>query len=482
MAPCQIGYLSYDDGVTAHEVLIQYEGRLQELQAGLAQVRVQYLATATVLIVAAALFLALGFYAVRQSIPLWWPSLPIPIAAASARLYQRLSLARSQMGRLQGFYYRAVGRINGIWAGQGFTGDEFNDADHVYAKDLSIFGEGSLFELLSIARTAIGRRGLAKYLLEAPTLDETLARQEAVRELRPRSDLREKVAVLGEFEFSESKWATFTEWLNSPLVPFRQSLRLVAAMTSALLLGIVLAGVAGLLPWFRVAIWISPLVLFHSVVGLIYRDRVNRMIDSLRSASLETRVLREGLQLLGMQRFQSAKLVLIAKRVRDGSTAVRRLERLLDALKERNKDWFYQASLLLLAGTQLCMAIERWRLQHGVALRDWMDAWGEFEALNALANYAHENPGSTFPEFSVEETRFEAIALGYPLLPDETCVRNDVWLNCGTRFYIVSGSNMSGKSSLLRAIGLNAVLAFAGARYGHKPFGCRNCRFAPHCR
>ena len=120
--------------MTAHEVLIQYEGRLQELQAVSAQVRVQYLTTATVLIVAAALFLALGFYAVRQSIPFWWPSLPIPIVAASARLYRRLSLARSQTWRLQGFYDRAVGRVKGMWPGQGFTGDEFNDADHVYAK------------------------------------------------------------------------------------------------------------------------------------------------------------------------------------------------------------------------------------------------------------------------------------------------------------------------------------------------------------
>jgi len=92
-----------------------------------------------------------------------------------------------------------------------------------------------------------------------------------------------------------------------------------------------------------------------------------------------------------------------------------------------------------------------------------MDAWGEFEALNALANYARENPDSTFPEFSGEAAQFEAVALGHPLLPDETCVRNDVRFNDGTRFYIISGSNMSGKSSLLRAIGLNAVLAFAGA-------------------
>ena len=112
-------------------------------------------------------------------------------------------------------------------------------------------------------------------------------------------------------------------------------------------------------------------------------------------------------------------------------------------------------------------AVERWRKQYGAALRDWLQTWSEFEALNSLANYTHENPGNVFPlfpnDFSNFNAHFEAVALGHPLLPDETCVGNDVRLNSATRFYIVSGSNMSGKSSLLRAIGLNAVLAFAGA-------------------
>jgi hypothetical protein len=462
---------SYDDGVGAPEVLIQYEDRLEQLQASLAQVRMQHLAAAAVLLIAAAMFLVLGVYALKRRVPLWLPALPIPIATAAARHYRRLGLAGSRIRRLQRFYRRASQRVKGLWAGEGFTGDEFDDADHLYARGLGIFGQGSLFELLCIARTAIGRRGLAAYLLEAPTLDETLARQEAVRELRNRTELREEVALLGEFEFSESKWETFTEWVNSPPVPFSKPLSVAVAITSALVLGIVLAAAAGLPHWNRAATWILPLVLFHSAAGLICRDRVKRMMESIRSASVEIRVLREGLQLLEAQRFQSAKLTRITTLVRTGAGSVRKLERLLGALHLRNKDWFYQAALLLIATTQLCMAIERWRTRHGVNLRDWLQAWSEFEALNALANYAHENPDNAFPEFSSEsscgsssmDARFEAVALGHPLLPDETCVRNDVRLNSSTRFYIVSGSNMSGKSSLLRAIGLNAVLAVAGA-------------------
>jgi len=444
-------------------VLMEYEARLQELQASWAQVRLQHTAAATVLLIAIALLLTLGFGAVRQRIPLWWPSLPLPIAAASARRYRRYRVSRSRTWRLMRFYGRAIQRVKGMWPGQGYTGAEFDDPDHLYSRDLGIFGEGSLFELLCVARTAIGRRSLAKCLLSAPAVDEILARQEAVRELEERTDIREDVQLLGQFEFSESKWETFDEWLNSPPAPFPRSVRVVAAITSTVVAGIVLAGLTGVLPWMRVVIWISPLVLFHAVVGLIWRGRVLGTISSAGSVSVETRVLREGLALLEGQRFQSAKLRQIAERVHNSSKPVRKLERLFELLDQRDKDWFNFAFALLLGKTQLSMAIEHWRIQHGAALRDWLDAWGAFEALNALANYARENRDARFPEFSDGTARLEAVAIGHPLLPNDTCVRNDVTLNQATRFYIISGSNMSGKSTLLRAIGLNAVLAFAGA-------------------
>jgi hypothetical protein len=455
--------VSYHDDLAAAEALCQYEAKLQALQAGLARVREQRLTAGAVLLVAAALFVTLGVYAVKRRVPLWLPAMPVPIAVASALHFRRLGFAGSRNRRLIRFYRQGKRRIEGLWAGEGFTGDEFDDANHLCARDLGIFGEGSLFELLCIARTAIGRRGLANYLLEAPALDEMVAHQAAVRELRNEAELREEVALLGEFAFSEAKWETFTEWLNSLPARFSAALAAAAAVTSALALGIVLATAVGLLPWMRAILWILPVILFHSVAGLVCRERVKRLMERLRPASTEIGVLREGLKLLERQRFQSAKLTQISARVAGAARSVRKLEWLLDGLHLRNKDWFYQASLLFLGATQLCMAVERWRTQHGVTLREWLQAWAEFEALNALANYAYENPDNVFPEFASDDARFEAMALGHPTLPGETCICNDVRLNSGTRFYIVSGSNMSGKSSLLRAIGLNAVLAFAGA-------------------
>jgi len=450
--------------MTIDQLLVQYESRLHELNNGLMQARVHHIASSIAFAVSTALFLILSLYAIRKDVSFLWPSLPLPIAALSVRRFRHTQQSRYRMSRLLRFYHGAFERVQGNWARTGKDGREFCDSAHAYARDLNVFGEGSLFELLCNARTAIGERGLAEYLLATPAIEETLLRQQAIRELQGRADLREQVALLGEFEFLQSKADTFEDWLRSPVLLSGRFLRVVALMSSAVLATAVLVGFGtSLIPWSTLVLWIVPIVAFHSIIGLFFRGRVNRMLRSLHVVSVETQVLRQGLRLLEDQRFQCDKLRGLASRIRDSSQSLRKLERLLNALTRRNDPWFYGPSLALLLGTQLCMAIEAWRIKHGAALRTWIEVWAEFEALNALATYASENPDNTFPEFTSTEVKFEAEGLGHPLLPGASCVRNDIQLNAATRFYVLSGSNMSGKSTLLRAIGLNAVLASAGA-------------------
>jgi DNA mismatch repair ATPase MutS len=244
---------------------------------------------------------------------------------------------------------------------------------------------------------------------------------------------------------------------------FPRPLPIVALITSAAVAALILVGFLTPVPWTTLAFWLAPLVAFHGAIGLAFRQTVNQRHTLLRPVAAETGAVREGLQLLEAQEFQSVKLRQLVDQVRNGSQALRNLERLLHALNERHREYFYGPALLLLAGTQLCMAIEKWRTRHGAALRVWLSTWAEFEALNALAAYAYENPDNSLPEFDDGPARFEARGLGHPLLQRGSCVLNDVELNEESRFYVVSGSNMSGKSTTLRAIGLNAVLAMAGA-------------------
>jgi MutS domain V len=456
------------------EPLIQYEDKLRELQAGLLHARFCTTVAIVIFALSTALFLMLGLCAVRRQLSFVWPSLLLPLAAASAQRFRRYRQSQNRMLRLYGFYGRAVQRLNDNWARNGPDGSEFCESGHAYARDLNIFGEGSLFELLCTVRTAIGQRRLAEYLLQAPAIEETMLRQEAIRELRGRVDLRERVAVLGEFEFLESKRETFDEWLQAPILSPNGPLRVLTLITSTTLAAIVLIGFAtSLAPWGSLALWIGPILALHAMIGLMFRDRINRALRLLHPVSVEVEVLRQGLRLLEAQEFRSVKLRNLAEQVRDSSRYARKLERLLNGLNERNKPWFYGPCLLLLFRTQVCMAIDAWRARNGPALRVWLDAWAEFEALNALATYAYENPENAFPEFMREGAKFEAEDLGNPLLSRLSCVPNDIHVNEGLRFYILSGSNMSGKSTLLRAIGLNAVLAFAGA-----PVRARSLRLA----
>ena len=449
--------------MAVHQVLAQYEGRLAELQTSLEHVRLHSTLTAAAWTAVVAVFLVLSVLAMRQRVSILWPSLPVPLAVALTVRFRRYRRSRPGIWRLRCFYERAVQRVQGNWAGNGVTGVEYTEPGHVYAGDLNVFGVGSVFELVNTARTAIGQRGLAQYLTRTPAIEESLLRQAAVRELSGQVELRERFVLFGKFELSECKWETFTTWLDSPAISFPRLLRISVFVTSLFLAALLVVAITGFVPPKSAALWIAPLVAFHSTVGLIFRDRVRRMLASLSAVSVEIQVLREGLQFLEMHQFQSTKFRQLTGRIQHSSQSMRKLERLLKVLHERNKEGFYGFSLLFLTATQLCMAIEQWRVEHRDELRLWLDAWGEFEALNSLATYAYENPANTFPEFSQGENEFVAEALGHPLLPDISCFRNDIQLNQGSRFYLISGSNMSGKSTLMRAIGLNTVLAQAGA-------------------
>ena len=144
----------------------------------------------------------------------------------------------------------------------------------------------------------------------------------------------------------------------------------------------------------------------HAAAGLVVRRRVNRAIVSLRVLAGETGVIREGLELIERQRFSATKVAALAAQARGSAGSMKRLELLLKVLEERHKEWFYLPGLILMLGTQVCAAVEEWRIRHGAALAGWLDAWAEFEALNSLANFCYENPDHVFPEIAEGPAHF----------------------------------------------------------------------------
>jgi len=193
------------------------------------------------------------------------------------------------------------------------------------------------------------------------------------------------------------------------------------------------------------------------------------------------RLIADGLALMRSASFQSAKLTQLQRASFEPAGAVKLLKQLETSLilvEQRTKEWYFIPSLLLALGTQAVVSIAAWKRAHADALRTWLTVWAEFEALNAVATYAFEHPAgdghNAWPDLlpPAHTPLYEARGLGHPLLSN--AVANDISLGPETRLYLISGSNMSGKSTLLRAIGINAVLAYAGA-----PVRAQSLRLTP---
>ena len=446
--------------------LLNYQARLQDLQGRFTDGQSKQTEALVLLAAVALAFVILSVLALgRRSLPVWSPLVCVLPSAWVARGFGRRRRELRRLQRLREYYERGVERSEHCWQGRGEDGEEFTPSKHPYGRDLDLFGEGSLFELLCTVRTQIGQRRLASYLLDPPEPDEPLRRQQAIQELQGLRTLREEIALLGAYEKQESNWDSFALWLDSPLKLFQGSIRILAAVLAS---GAAACGLVGLLGLTSPSTLISvliPIAVLEGILALILLKRVQRVIADAHRIGIEVGVLRQGLALLSEQDFASPKLKQIVAQV--GSDAVarlRQLERLTGILDARHKDWFYLPSLLLLVGTQAGMAIENWRSTNRSDLLAWLEAWGEFEALSALACYAFERQETTsFPELTDKGHVFEAQGLGHPLLSSEECVCNDFALNSSSRFYVISSSNMAGKSTFLRAVGTNAVMAMAGA-------------------
>ncbi len=304
---------------------------------------------------------------------------------------------------------------------------------------------------------------LAAWLLAPAPSDEARGRQTAVLELRPAQGLRESLALVGDAVAIGLHAEALERWGESAPPAPATALRAIAAALSLLSAALIAATIAGaplLIPWLAV-------LALGGILSTTIGGRVRRTLAETDAPARELALLARLLAVLEGERFAAPHLVALRQAIAtDGVPASReiaRLRRLVDLLDARRNQLFAPISAALLITTQVALAIDAWRARCGPLLRRWIDATAELEALASLATHAHEHPDDGFPELTDGPPRFEADALGHPLLPESRCVRNDVRLGDAPRLLLVSGSNMSGKSTLLRSVGVAAVLAQAGA-------------------
>ena len=380
-------------------------------------------------------------------------------------VHARLLERGARAARAVRLYERGLDRLAGRWHGKGRAGDGFLEG-HPYARDLDLFGRGSLFELMNTAQTEAGEATLADWLRHGAPIPEVQARHAAVDELRPKLDFREEVGVLAA-EQQVSRTGALAAWAASAPIGF-VVLPWVCGACGLFTLALSIAAWRGPLSWTFVIAWIAAEALitwpWRKHLGTVM-TRIGRPAEDLSLLSaLVSRIEREP---AASGRLHTLRAALAG----DGIPASRAIARLTSLVSWYESSvhnlLFMPVTRALLVPEQLTMAIDRWQQHHGSRVAEWLRVVGEVEALSAIAGYAYERPADPFPELVEPAGRaalFEADGLIHPLLASAVGVANDVRLGGeGPRIIVLSGSNMSGKSTLLRAVGVNVVLALAGA-------------------
>ncbi|MXX60344.1 MAG: DNA mismatch repair protein MutS [Holophagales bacterium] len=438
--------------------------------------------------------------------PLLWAAVPALLFLVLVVLHERVLQRAERLKRARAFYRFMLDRLDGDWRAGGRSGSRFTDDrdGHVYAADLDLFGPDSLFRLLSRARTRSGEELLASWLLRPAPPDAVRRRQEAVRELAPGLDFRERLAATGRIARTDLDPEALVSWAEGDgraALPGAGGREL---LLRALLVAVAAANLLAVTGWLAWSWGPSPflgLAVLQILWSLAWRQRFRAATAGVRRASRDLNLVASLLEVIEREPFESTRLVELDRRLRsdDGVTAsrsARQLQRLVDLLDSMRNAVFAPFGLLLLWTPQLAYAIDSWRRRHGDRVTVWLRALAEVEALASLASHAFENPDRTFPTL-VEPSGngrplLDGRELGHPLLPAEECVANDVFLagplreadrddrqaeaagTTAAQCLIVSGSNMSGKSTLLRTVGTNVALAQAGA-----PVRARSLRLTP---
>lgn len=392
----------------------------------------------------------------------WWLLAPTVVFAALVVVHDRVLRRLEQARRAVDFYERGVARLEHRWQGLGNSGERFVPPDHAYAADLDLFGPGSLFELLCTARTARGEAMLAQWLLAPAEAAEIRRRQEAVDDLRRRLDLREALWLIGSSVREGVDADSIARWCEEAGGAPPAWLRAAAAGLAATSLGGLAAWGLGA-PGLAFGIPFGVAQLFALGLG----RRTAAATRGLTRAARELSLVQGLLARIEAETATTALLAQLHARLAGcgvpPSARIAALQRLVELLDSQRSIFFAPIGLVLLWTTQLGLSIEHWRAVNGPNLGTWLSIVGEFEALCCLASYAWEHPADPFAELADAGTDVLAEGLTHPLLPEGSAVRNDLRLGPAQRLLIVSGSNMSGKSTLLRSLGINVVLALAGA-------------------
>lgn len=367
-------------------------------------------------------------------------------------------------------------RLDGGWKNFADTGAEFHDQEHPYAQDLDLFGPSSLFQLINTATTYWGREKLKQILTEpCKDIEHIIKRQEAVQELSKKLDFRQQLIAQGNLSMDKCRNPQLLlQWFTQSNKLFLHPLMILTCRILPVITIIVMAA-ALILPQFP---YYWAVMAVGVQVGLLVpknKQRAN-IFDMAYQYRQNLRAYSKIIALIEKEHFSSSKLKHIQQHLVDNkqqtaSQQLQQLERIVDAIAMRYNQLYVFLNIFLLWDYQCLIALEKWKSSSGDSLEKWLKNIARIEALASLAVLQYDNPQWAMPEICDKPHVVAAEKMGHPLLTHGR-VCNDLVIENPVRILLITGSNMSGKSTLLRTSGINLVLAYIGAPVCATKFKC----------
>lgn len=346
-----------------------------------------------------------------------------------------------------------------------YNGIDFSEPNHPYAADLDIFGSNSLYQLLNRGTMWGSKELLANWLKSAAENEEIKKRQEAVAELTPQLEWRQEFQAGGRhFEEEGENLQALVGWINDDsLMPKLKRVQILMVILPLLSVSAILAWII----WDVHYLVPTLFAIINAVVLLKFNadakdatDRTYKGVSALKSYG-------KLIELIENKEFASEKLATMKHSFSHpgfkASDEINKLRQILDYLMVRNNAYYHIFNVVFVLDLFSLVRGERWKLKSRKYIKAWFEAIHEIEVINSLAGFQYANPDYTIPFIESESHLFQAESLGHPLLKRNIRINNDFNMSGKGKIVIITGSNMAGKSTFLRTVGVNAVLALMGA-------------------
>lgn len=377
---------------------------------------------------------------------------------------------------LTGINADGVKRLNGEWQDFEDNGGDLNPPDHQYSSDLDIIGPDSLFQLINMSATPWGHRALADALLfPSGNIAEIISRQDAIAELGPLIGFRHRLRAEGQkVDANEEEFRALFTWAITTQPLFRKGIIVaVIRILPIITLGTLVLGITKIIPLF-IPIFI---LVFHGF--LLFANRKNsKKLSAVYDCNRSLAKMEAVFALLEKRSFKASLLQSLQGKMLNEpndcpSKQIKDLSKLSSSIANRTHIFYFIINLFLLWDLQSLVSMERWKDKSGRNLKKWFEVLGEIEALASLALLKYDHPDWAVPSFEKSSAVIiDAVQAGHPLITKD-CVLNDICFTSDHPIVLITGSNMSGKSTFLRTIGVNLVLAYTGAPVYAQSFSCQ---------